>query len=165
MDIRYPERNFRCPACGAKMPTEQLKAFKPWVCPGCSQEWQFSEMHDVIVQLCLWGLVFIVLYGMGSRGWGLFLLTLFGGLALAIVVAGPLDRVLPRRLEPYKAPFWTQASGAPRGKSVLGLSDEGQNVSGDSQNIESQKQSEPKKPRAPYGTGDPPQSSSDHRYP
>ncbi len=144
MYIRYPERNFRCPACGAKMPTEQFRGFKPWICPGCSQEWQFSEMHDVMLQLCSWVLVFVVLYAMGSRGWGLFFLTLFGGVALAIVVAGPLDRVIPRRLEPYEAPFW-----AARGKSVLGLSDEGQNARGDSQNIEPPDQSDPKTPRTP----------------
>ncbi len=133
MYFRYPERNFRCPACGAKMPTEQIRAYKPWVCPGCSQEWQFSEMHGSLVQLGSWALVFIVFYAMGSRGWPLFLVTLLGGLALAIVVAGPLDRILPRRLEPYKAPFWASAGGGTKGKSILGLSDEDEDASVDSQ--------------------------------
>ncbi len=149
MYIRYPKSNFRCPACGAKMPTEQFRGWRPWVCPGCSQEWQFSEMYGSVVQLCSWVLVFIVLYAMGSRGWGLFLLTLFGGVALTILVGGPLNQVIPPRLELYEAPFWALANTGTRGKSVLGLSDEGQNARGDSQNIEPPDQSEPKTPRTP----------------
>lgn len=145
MYIRYPVRNFRCPSCGARMPTEQFRGWRPWVCPNCSQEWQFSEMYETVVQLCCWVLAFIALYAMGFRSWGLFLWAFFGGIALTIL-GPPLHRVLPPRLEPYKAPFWA-ASGRRRGKSVLGLSDEGQNASGDSQNIEPRDQAEPKIPR------------------
>jgi hypothetical protein len=146
MHIRYPVRNFRCPSCGARMPTEQYRGWRPWVCPGCSQEWQFSKMHGSLIQLCSWMLVFIALYAMGYRGWGLFLLAFFGGVALTVALGAPLDRVIPRRLEPYEAPFWARSSEGTRGKSVLGLSD-GENATGDSQKIEPSDQSEPRSPR------------------
>jgi hypothetical protein len=148
MYIRYPVRNFRCPSCGARMPTEQYRGWRPWVCPNCSQEWQFSKMHGSVVQLCSWVLVFIALYAMGFRGWGLFLLAFFGGVAVTVVFGAPLDRIIPPRLEQYEAPFWALVSGGKRGKSILDLSD-GQNASGDSQNIEPPDQSEPKTPRTP----------------
>ena len=146
MYIPYPVSNFRCPSCGAKMPTEQYSGWRPWVCPSCSEEWQFSQMHGTVVQLCSWVLVFIALYAMRYRGWELFLLTFLGGVALTIIVAGPLDLVIPPRLEPYEAPFWALQSGT-RGKSILGLS-EVQNASSDTQNIEPHEQSEPKTPRS-----------------
>jgi len=145
MYIRYPERNFRCPSCGARMPTEQYKGWRPWVCPNCSQEWQFSKMYGCVVQVCCWVLAFIALYEIGFRGWGLFLLTFLVGLPLTIL-GPPLHRVIPPRLEPYEAPFWALASGGTRGKSILNLSD-GQNASGDRQNTEPPDQSEPKTPR------------------
>lgn len=104
-------------------------------------------MHGSVVQLCSWVLVFIALYAMGVRGWGLFLLAFFGGVALTVVLGAPLDRVIPPRLEPYEAPFWALASSS-RGKSVLDLS-HGRNASGDSQNIEPPDQSEPNTPRTP----------------
>ncbi len=148
MYLRYPVRNFRCPSCGARMPTEQYRGRKPWVCPSCSQEWQFSKTHGSVVQLCSWVLVFTALYAMGFRGWELFLLAFLGGVALTVVLAGPLERVIPPRLEQYEAPFGALASGSTRGKSVLGLSD-GQNASGDSQNIEPPDPSQPNTPRTP----------------
>ena len=148
MYIRYPVRNFRCPSCGAKMPTEQYRGWRPWVCPSCSQEWQFSKMHGSVVQLCSWVLVFIALYAMGFRSWGLFLLAFLGGLALVIVLAGPLDRVIPPRLEQYEAPFWALASRGTRKKSILDLS-HGRSASGDSHDIEPRDQSEPNTPKSP----------------
>jgi hypothetical protein len=148
MYIRYPVRNFRCPSCGARMPTEQYSGSRPWVCPSCSQEWQFSRLYGSVVQLCSWVLVLVVLYVMAFRGWRLFLLAFLGGVALAVVLVGPLHRVISPRLEPYEAPFWTLPNGGPRGKSVLGLFDD-QNASGDSQNIEPPDQSDSKTPRAP----------------
>ncbi len=39
-------------------------------------------------------------------GWHLAVGAFFVGLALTIVLAGPLGRVIPPRLEPYEAPFW-----------------------------------------------------------
>jgi hypothetical protein len=103
-------------------------------------------MHGSLIQLCSWMLVFIALYAMGYRGWGLFLLAFFGGVALTVALGAPLDRVIPRRLEPYEAPFWARSSEGTRGKSVLGLSD-GENATGDSQKIEPSDQSEPRSPR------------------
>lgn len=147
MHIPYPVRNFRCPSCGGKMPTEQFRGWRPWVCPGCSEEWQFSKMHGSVEQVCFWVLAFFALYAMGYRGWELFLLAFFGGLALAVVFGGPLDRVIPPRLEPYEVPFWALPSRRTKGGSVLGLSDD-QNASGKSQNIEAGDQTEPKKPPA-----------------
>lgn len=103
------------------MPTEQYRGNRPWICPNCSEEWQFSKMHGTVLQLCFWVLAFIALYAMGFHGWELFLLAFLGGLALTVALAGPLDRVIPPRLEPYEAPFWALPST--RGKSALGLSD------------------------------------------
>jgi hypothetical protein len=90
-------------------------------------------MHGTVLQLCFWVLAFIALYAMGFRGWELFLFAFLGGIALVVVLAGPLDRIIPPLLEPFEAPFWA----LPRrtGKSVLGLSD-GENTSSDRQNIE-----------------------------
>jgi predicted RNA-binding Zn-ribbon protein involved in translation (DUF1610 family) len=105
MYISYPVRNFRCPSCGARMPTEQYSGWKPWVCPNCSDEWQFSKMYARVVQLCCWMLAFIALYAMGFRGWGLFLLVYLGGIALTVLEPALLHRVIPPRLEPYEAPF------------------------------------------------------------
>ena len=92
-------------------------------------------------------LAFFALYAIGYLGWELFLLAFFGGLALAVVFGGPLDRVIPPRLEPYEVPFWALPSRRTKGGSVLGLSDD-QNASGKSQNIEAVDQTEPKKPPA-----------------
>ena len=146
MYIRYPVRNFRCPSCGARMPTEQYRGWVPWVCPSCSQEWKFSRKYGVTVQLCCWVLMFIALYAMGFRGWVLFPMAFLGGVALTVVIGGPLGRIIPPPLEPYEVPFWAVPKGS--GKSVLGLSDE-QDASGDTQNIESPDQSEPKPTRTP----------------
>jgi hypothetical protein len=71
MVIRYPVRNFRCPFCGAKMPTEEYKGWKPWKCPGCSAELQFSQADGFILQLCFLGLALLLLYLLGLRGWQL----------------------------------------------------------------------------------------------
>jgi hypothetical protein len=147
MYIRYPVRNFRCPTCGAKMPTEQYKGWTPWVCPNCSEEWQFSKMYGVAVQLCCWVLAFIALYAMGFRGWGLFLLAFLGGVPLTVLGAA-LHRVIPPRLEPYEAPFWALPSAGTSGQSILDLSD-GRNPTSDSPNIEPPDQSEPKEPGIP----------------
>ena len=104
MNIRYPVRNFKCPSCGERMPTEQYRGGRPWVCPSCSQEWQFSKMHGTVVQLGSWVAVFVGLYAMGFRGWQLFVLGFLGGVVLTVIVAGPLDRVIPPRLEAYEIP-------------------------------------------------------------
>lgn len=146
MYIRYPVRNFRCPSCGVRMPTEQYRGARPWVCPSCSQQWQFSKTHGSVVQLCSWVLVFIALYAIGFRGWELFLLAFVGGVALTVVLAGPLDRIIPPRLEQYEAPFWALPSGGT--KSVLGLS-HGQDARGDDHDIDRPDQPEPKTPRTP----------------
>lgn len=117
MYLRYPVRNFKCPFCGTKMPTETFRGWDPWTCPGCSRALQFSKTHGSIVQLCLFGVAFVGLYSMGVVGWHLAVGTLFAGLALAVVLAGPLDRVIPPRLEPYQAPFWKQG----KQENYLGL--------------------------------------------
>jgi hypothetical protein len=122
MYLRYPVRNFRCPFCGAKMPTEEYKGWKPWTCPGCSQDLQFSRTHGCLVQLCFLGVALIILYFLGLRGWELFVGALLGGGVLAVVFIGPLDRVIPRGLEPYRPAEWTRwRSRSAKGKSALDL--------------------------------------------
>ena len=108
MYIRYPQRNFECPFCGARMPTEEYKGWKPWICPGCSAQLQFSEAHGCILQLCLFAVALISLYLLGLRGWQLAVGTALTGFALAVVLGAPLDRILPRRLEPYRPLPWKQ---------------------------------------------------------
>jgi hypothetical protein len=102
MILQYPVRNFRCPFCGAKMYTEEYKGWKPWVCHGCSAELQFSEADGSILQLCFLVVVFVVLYLLGIRGWHLVAGTFIGGFLAAVVLGAPLDRIMPRRLEPFR---------------------------------------------------------------
>jgi len=56
----------------------------------------------------MFGVALLCLYSMGVVGWHLAVGTILAGLVLAVVLAGPLDRVIPPRLEPYEAPFWNQ---------------------------------------------------------
>ena len=84
------------------MLTEQYKGWKPWVCSGCSAELQFSESHDLTLQLCFFGIALLPLYLLGVRGWQLAVGIVLVGFALAFVLGGPLTRILPPRLEPYR---------------------------------------------------------------
>jgi hypothetical protein len=121
--IQYPVRNFRCPFCGARMRTEEYKGRKPWTCPGCSRQLQFSETHGYILQLCFMGLALLFLYLLGIRGWGLLVGTLVGGFVLTVVFTGPLDRIIPPRLEPYRPIEWPKRGlGSLEDTSVLNLS-------------------------------------------
>jgi hypothetical protein len=83
------------------MYTEELKAWQPWVCPGCSRELQFSERDGCVRQLFFIGVALLALYLYGFRGWHLFGSALIAGFLLAVILGAPLDRILPRRLEPY----------------------------------------------------------------
>jgi hypothetical protein len=56
----------------------------------------------------MFGVAFLCLFAMGVGGWRLAVGTILAGFGLAVVVAGPLDRVIPPRLEPYKPPPWKQ---------------------------------------------------------
>ena len=108
MYIRYPVRNFHCPFCGARMPTEEYRGWKPWVCPGCSRELQFSTREGCLVQLCFFALALLALYIYGLRNWQLFAGGVALGAVLTVVLIGPLGRVLPQHLEPYEPPVWQQ---------------------------------------------------------
>jgi hypothetical protein len=90
------------------MRTEEYKGWKPWVCHGCSAELQFSAADGSIEQLCIFGVALLVLYLLGVRGWHLVLGTLIGGFLAAVALVVPLDRVLPRRLEPFRPPPWDE---------------------------------------------------------
>jgi hypothetical protein len=83
------------------MHTEEYKGWKPWVCHGCYAELQFSQADGSILQLCFFGVALLVLYLLGLRGWHLVLGTFIGGFLAAFVLGAPLDRIIPRRLEPY----------------------------------------------------------------
>src|ERR1700751_3680733 len=102
MYIRYPTRNFRCPFCGTKMPTETYRGWEPWVCPGCSRGLQFPRAHGSVLQLFFLGVALLALYLLGFRGLQLFGAALVGGFVLTVVLAGPLYRGLPPSLEPYR---------------------------------------------------------------
>jgi len=60
------------------------------------------------MQLCLFGVALLFLYLLGVRGWHLALGAVLGGFAAAVVLAGPLDRMIPRRLEAYRPPPWKE---------------------------------------------------------
>lgn len=106
MVFRYPVRNFRCPFCGTKMRTEEYKGFEPWVCHGCSAELQFSAAHGSILQFCFIGVALLLLYFAGLRDWWLAITVIPTGFILTFIFTVPLDRILPRRLEPYCPPPW-----------------------------------------------------------
>jgi hypothetical protein len=88
------------------MPTEEYNSWKPWVCPGCSAELQFSKAQGSIMQLYFFGIALLLLYLVGVRGWQLAVGTVLLGFALAFVLSGPLTRILPPRLEPFAPPPW-----------------------------------------------------------
>ncbi len=90
------------------MPTETYKGWEPWKCPGCARELQFSEAHGWIVQLCFFGVALLSLYLCGLRGWQLFVAAVLAGSFLTLVLTGPLDRIAPPRLEPYRPPPWKE---------------------------------------------------------
>ena len=104
MILQYPVRNFRCPFCGAKMRTEEYKYLKPWVCQSCSAELQFSAANGRILTFCFIGVALLLLYLMGLRGWQLALAVIPAGFILTFIFTVPLDRILPRRLEPFCPP-------------------------------------------------------------
>ncbi len=108
MYLRYPVRNFKCPFCGTRMPTETYRGWQPWLCPGCSHALQFSTKYDIVLQLCTFGIALLCLYSVGVAGWHLAVGTILVGLVLTVVAAGPLSRVIPPRLEPYEPPPWKQ---------------------------------------------------------
>ena len=56
----------------------------------------------------MFGVALLCLYSVGVVGWHLAVATILAGLGLAFVLAGPLDRVIPPRLEPYEPPWWKQ---------------------------------------------------------
>ena len=104
MILRYPVRKFQCPYCGTSMRTEDYNYLKPWVCPGCSAELQFSEAHGSILTFCFMGVALLLLYLVGLRGWQLAIAVIPAGFILTFIFTVPLDRILPRRLEPYCPP-------------------------------------------------------------
>ena len=108
MYIRYPIRNFRCPFCGARVPTETYIGWKPWKCPGCSAELQFSAAYGQIVQLVALVVVLLFLCLTGLRGWQLFFATILLGFVLAVLLFLPFTRVLPPKLETYRPPPWKE---------------------------------------------------------
>jgi len=106
MYIPYPIRNFKCPFCGARMPTEEYKGWKPWKCPGCSAELQFSAAYGQIFPLVCFVVALLFLYITGFRSWQLFVAAIFLGFVLDILLFLPVTRVLPPRLETYRPPPW-----------------------------------------------------------
>jgi hypothetical protein len=88
------------------MPTEEYKGWKPWVCPGCSAELQFSDAYGWIVQLCFFGVALFALYLLGFRGWKLLGAAVLAAALLTVVLIGPLGRILPPGLEPYRPSPW-----------------------------------------------------------
>jgi hypothetical protein len=88
------------------MRTEEYKGWKPWVCPGCSAELQFSEADGSNRQLCFIGIALLSLYLLGLRSWQLAVGGVLAGFALALMLGAPLDRIFPRRLEPFAPPPW-----------------------------------------------------------
>lgn len=56
----------------------------------------------------MFAVALVCLYALGVAGWRLALGMILLGFGMAVVLAGPLDRVIPPRLEPYEAPWWKQ---------------------------------------------------------
>ena len=106
MYIRYPVRNFKCPFCGARVPTETYRGWKPWKCPGCSAELQFSAAYCQILPLVFFAMALLFLFITGFRSWQLLVGAIFLGFVLTMLLTGPLTRVLPPKLERYRPPAW-----------------------------------------------------------
>src|SRR5215471_14624974 len=90
MYIRYPARNFKCPFCGTKLPTDEYRGWKPWLCPGCSAKLQFSDSYGWIVQLAF------------------FMAALLSAFLLTVLLIEPLTAIFPPGLEAYRVPPWKQ---------------------------------------------------------
>jgi hypothetical protein len=54
----------------------------------------------------MFGVALVCLYALGVTGWRLAVGVILLGFGMAFVLAGPLDRVIPPRLEPFEAPWW-----------------------------------------------------------
>ena len=108
MYFLYPIRNFKCPFCGQRMPTETYKGWRPWTCPNCSRELQFSDTYGWIVQLVFFMAALFILYFVGLRSWALAGASVLSAFVLTVLLIGPLTRILPPRLEAYRAPPWKQ---------------------------------------------------------
>ena len=67
----------------------------------------------------MFGVALLGLYSAGVAGWHLAVGAILVGFGLAIVLGGPLDRVIPPRLEPYEAPPWKQEKRYKYGKLLL----------------------------------------------
>jgi len=57
---------------------------------------------------CFFGVALLSLYLLGLRGWQLFGAVVLAGSLLTVVLTGPLHRIAPPRLEPYRPPPWKE---------------------------------------------------------
>jgi hypothetical protein len=99
--LDYPERNFRCPACGHKMRTEEYRAFSPWVCRRCGEQLQFSRAYGAIQT---WGTLLLSLaicYLFRLSGWEFVLIAVIIWPVL-LFLSNSVHRVVPPRLERYR---------------------------------------------------------------
>jgi hypothetical protein len=97
----YPVRNFRCPACGAKMDTREYRAFKPWTCRQCGEQLQFSRRYGNVLGWTVMGCSFILAYAIGLRGWQFVIAGIVIWL-LGMLLSPAIDKYFPPSLERYK---------------------------------------------------------------
>jgi hypothetical protein len=84
------------------MPNDQYEAGKPWICPGCSRQFQFSGTYGNVVTWGTIGLTLAASYALGLRGvWLVVLATLLWFPALFLCTA-MLDHLAPPRLKPFQ---------------------------------------------------------------
>ena len=107
MRSQYPERNFRCPFCGTRVPTEQYRGGGPWVCSKCFRPLQFSASYGKFLSYGALGMSFLCCYLIGLWGWQLIILSLVIWFPLLFVFIGIFHRVVPPRLEPYEGSMLT----------------------------------------------------------
>ena len=105
--ISYPVRNFRCPFCGARVPTEQYRGGRPWVCPGCSRPLQFSATYEKFLSYGALGTSFLCCYLLGLWGWQLIIASLVIWFPLLFIFIGIFHRFVPPRLEAYEGSVLT----------------------------------------------------------
>jgi ribosomal protein L37AE/L43A len=98
----FSESPFKCPSCGATMRNDRRKANRPWTCPACSQEFQFSPQYRKVVALGSLLLTVVLLFILELRGLRLLLATLVLWLPVFSISIFLAERIIPPTLQPFR---------------------------------------------------------------
>ncbi len=85
------------------MRNEEYKALKPWTCPACSRQFQFSVASGNVLTWSALAVGLIVLYCLGFRGASLFAMAVILWFPVLLLLIGIFDPLFPPRLEAYRS--------------------------------------------------------------